>query len=314
MPQEKFRKYQLTFNNPLEHNFSHEKINETMKEISWNYYCLCDEIGENGTPHTHLFFNCENAVSFDRIKKLFPTAHIEQAKGTCQSNRDYIRKEGKYLHSDKKETNIIETFEEYGIMPIDKAEKNKNTSEQVFEMVKSGNSNIDVIDKFPSYATKIHHLETLRQEILKEEFSDKTRFVEVFYIFGEAGTGKTRFVMENFGYKNVCKVSDYKNPFDNYKGQDILLLDEFRSQIDFSELLQITDIYPCDLHARYSNRPACYTKIYIVSNIDLKRQYVDIQNNDPKSWNALIRRIDVVYRFDKDGKFIIPTDDYIIEG
>lgn len=49
------RKYQLTFNNPLEYGCTHEAIKERLKK--WEnlvYGCLCDEIGEQGTPHTHL--------------------------------------------------------------------------------------------------------------------------------------------------------------------------------------------------------------------------------------------------------------------
>lgn len=119
----KSRKYQLTINNPQEANITHETINTIMKEIKWVYYCLCDEIGEQKTPHIHIFFVCENAIRFSTLKKLFPTAHIESAIGSCKENRDYIRKEGKYLNSDKKETNMPETFEEYGEMPLDRVKK-----------------------------------------------------------------------------------------------------------------------------------------------------------------------------------------------
>ena len=52
----KSRKYQLTFNNPLNYGFTHEKINDTMKNFNYSYYCLCDEFGaEEKTPHTFIF-------------------------------------------------------------------------------------------------------------------------------------------------------------------------------------------------------------------------------------------------------------------
>ena len=102
----KSRKYQLTFNNPLEYGYTHESINNIMKNFNYSYYCLCDEIGlEESTQHTHLYFVCENAVRFSKVKKLFASAHIEPAKGSSQDNRNYIRKEGKYQNEKKKETN-----------------------------------------------------------------------------------------------------------------------------------------------------------------------------------------------------------------
>lgn len=65
------RKYQLTFNNPLEYGCTHEAIKEALKK--WEnlaYGCLCDEIGEQGTPHTHLFIQAKNPLYFNSIKNI----------------------------------------------------------------------------------------------------------------------------------------------------------------------------------------------------------------------------------------------------
>lgn len=310
----KSRKYQLTFNNPLEHGDTHESINNSMKEIYYLYYCLCDEIGEKeNTPHTHLYFACKNAVHFSKVKKLFPTAHIESAKGSSRENRDYIRKEGKYENSPKKETNLSETFEEYGEMPLDKAEKNETVSAQVLQMIKNGCTNAEIIEKFPSCYIKISHIEKMRQTYLDEKFGNERRDVEVVYIYGETGTGKTRYVMDKYGYKNVCKITNYSHPFDNYKNQDVILFDEFRSSLSIADMLQYLDCYPCPLPARYSDKVACFTKVYIVSNIPLEKQFEYAQKREPETWNAFIRRIDRICKFEDDGQRIeeLP-ENYII--
>lgn len=306
----KSRKYQLTFNNPLEYGCNHEMINNTMKNFNYLYYCLCDEIGaEEHTLHTHLYFVCENAIRFSKVKKLFPSAHIETAKGSSQDNRDYIRKEGKYLNSDKKETNLIDTFEEYGIMPLDKAEKNQSVSTQILEMLDNGCSNNEIIHKFPSYATKIPHLNQARQTILFDRYKNVWRDIEVTYISGETDMGKTRSVMEKYGYENVCKITKYKNPFDNYNGQDVILFDEFRSSLPIGDMLQYLDGYPCPLPCRYADKIACYTKVYIVSNIDLDEQYQNEQALEPKSWNAFVRRINKVQKYVPNVDLPFSSDD-----
>ena len=309
----KSRKYQLTFNNPQEHGCSHEFINSVMNEkFNFTYYCLCDEVGENRTPHTHLFFYCENAVLFETVKKRFPTAHIEKAKGTNQENRDYIRKEGKYLNSEKKETNIIETFEEYGEMPIDTPTKNEKQCEAVLRMIDEGFTNAEIIRAVPSYATKIPHINTVRQTLLEEKNSKKWRDLDITYIYGETGTGKTRSVMEKYGYDNVYKTTNYQHPFDGYNGEDVILLDEFRSSIQFGDLLQFLDGYPCKLPARYTDKVACYTKVYIISNIKLCEQYKNIQTEQPQSWNGLIRRINTILQYNSNEKIEEFPEDYII--
>lgn len=270
---------------------------------------MCDEIGDTGTPHTHLYFCCENAVSFEKVKKHFPSAHIDSANGSSQENRDYIRKEGKYLNSDKKETNIIETFEEYGIIPLDKSSKNQTVSEQVLEMVENGCSNAKIIREFPSYATKIPHLDKTRQTLLEEANKNTWRDVTVKYIFGETATGKTRYVMEKYGYSNVYKITNYKNPFDGYAGQDVILFDEFRSSLPLSYMLQYLDGYPCSLPARFADKVACFTKVYIVSNIDLNKQYPNVQREETLSWNAFVRRIKKVMFFEiNDGNKPFSSD------
>lgn len=303
MANTKARKYQLTFNNPEEHRVSHNSINESMKNLRWEYYCLCDEIGDSETPHIHLFFYCANAVSFDRVKKLFPSAHIESARGSCQENRDYIRKEGKFLDCEKKESNIIETFEEYGIIPLDKSAKNETVSEQVLEMIENGFSNAKIIKAFPSYSTKISHLDRTRQTLLEDEHKEDWRDLEVTYIFGETATGKTRYVMEKYGYSNVYKITNYKNPFDGYAGQDVILFDEFRSSIPLSDMLQFLDGYPCLLPARFADKVACFSKAYVISNINLSKQYSEIQNSDAESWNAFVRRFTSVIEFRRNMPF-----------
>ena len=173
------RKYQLTINNPLEHGFTHSKINECMRKINWIYYCFCDEIGiEEHTPHTHLYFESENAIHFSTVKKLFPMAHIEIVNGTAQNNRDYIRKEGRYLNSDKRETNLPETFEEYGKMPLDKISKNLKISEEVLEMLENESNISEIIKKYPSYTTKTSQLEKARQVLLEEKHNNEWRNLE----------------------------------------------------------------------------------------------------------------------------------------
>ena len=107
------RKWQITINNPMKHGLPHEQIKDNLSTLkSIEYWCMCDEIGEGGTPHTHIYLYAKNAIMFSTLQTRFRVAHLEMCKGTSLDNRDYIRKEGKYLDSDKKETNLPETFEE----------------------------------------------------------------------------------------------------------------------------------------------------------------------------------------------------------
>lgn len=293
----KSRKYLLTINNPIDKGYTHDIINDIVSHFKYEYYCLCDEVGENGTPHTHIYFYCANAVYFDTVKRRFPEAHIDNANGSSQENRDYIRKEGKYLNSEKKETNIPETFEEYGTLPLDTVDKNKSISADILEMIKDGYTDTEILDRHPSCYTKLKQIEAVRQAYLSDKFSKEFRHIEVSYIYGDTETGKTRYVMDTYGYENVYKITDYSHPFDRYKSENIILFDEFRSSLTLKDMLQYLDGYPCSLPARYENKTACFTKVFIVSNIPLEQQYPNIQAEEPESWNAFVRRINNITLF-----------------
>ena len=67
------------------------------------------------------------------------------------------------------------------------------------------------------------------------------------------------------------------HPFDGYKGQKGILFDEFRSSLPLTEMLCYLDGYPVPLPCRYADRMACYTEVYIISNIPLEKQYPNVQ-------------------------------------
>ena len=52
--------YQLTINNPAEHGLDHRTIKEILIKnfTTIEFFCMADEIGEQGTYHTHVYFFC----------------------------------------------------------------------------------------------------------------------------------------------------------------------------------------------------------------------------------------------------------------
>lgn len=301
------RKFQLTINNPTQHGYDHSRIKSILAEFAGAvYWCMCDEIGEQGTLHTHIYLATRNCVMFDTIHKRFYGAHIEQAKGSHQENRDYIRKEGKWAKDAKHETNLPDTFEEWGELPPERSAR-ESQSEQIMEMVCAGCTNAEILNEIPGAYNKLNYIEQARQTLLEEKYRNVWRKLEVTYIWGETGSGKTRSVMDTYGYANVYRVTDYAHPFDSYKGQDVILFDEFRSSLPLSAMLIYLDGYPIELPCRYANKTACFTKVYLISNIPLEQQYPNVQVDEPLSWKAFTRRIKNVSRMDKD--FPILHDD-----
>lgn len=294
------RKWLLTFNNPEKFGYTHDNLRAALSMIkNLDYWCLCDEIGKEGTYHTHLFLFRKNPVRFQMLKNRFPTAHIDYCRGSTQENRDYVRKEGKHAGTDKEETNLKNTFEEYGECPIEEQGK-RNDLHQLYGMIKDGLSNYDIVESNPGYMLHLDQIEDCRQVVRSEAFRNRFRELSVEYWSGKTGAGKTRSVMEMYDYQ-AYRITDYQHPFDAYTGQDVIIFDEFRSSLRIQDMLNYLDGYPLQLPCRYNNRTACYTKVYLLSNILLQEQYQDIQREYRETWNAFLRRIHTVKTFGESG-------------
>ena len=159
------RGWQITINNPKDKDMGHDMIKEILNAIpSMKYWCMCDEVGEQGTPHTHIYFKTGNPVKFSTLKNKFSTAHIEKAQGTPQNNREYIRKEGKWEDTEKKETNLADTFEEWGELP--KGHKGKRSDLSIlFDMIENGLSNSEILRQNPDYMKYLNHIESFLYNI-----------------------------------------------------------------------------------------------------------------------------------------------------
>ena len=297
--------YQLTINAPDEKGWTHEQILKVLRNNfkTFVYVCMADEQGS--CYHTHVFVVFASRVRFSMVKRYFGEAHIERCLGSVSDNVNYVKKTGKWENDESKQEKKIEgTFEEFGTQPPDSKGKRSDMSE-LYQMVLDNMTNAEIIATNQDYILQIDKLDKIRTTVLTERFKETVRLdLEVIYISGATGTGKTRGVLEGNGYSNVYRVTDYNHPFDGYNCQPVICFDEFRSSLKLKEMLLYCDIYPIELPSRYANKFACYNKIYIVSNWNLEKQYSEIQIEDEESWRAFLRRINKVTIYNKDGSII----------
>lgn len=321
------RRWLGTINNPKE---DYDELTNLIKSLNPKYYCFCKEIGDKGkTPHYHLYLEFDNAKSFKRIKAVFPKAHFEKkVKGTPMQIRQYLRKEG--THADKKHTQIKDSFHEEGKIQLYATDKylstmgakneddvdvevKPNMNSWVFRLFDEGYSDKEILVMTGISANRLNGLSDIyyqdRANMIRDEMN-------VFYISGPSGVAKTTTLYEEHNLKDICVISNYGNGlFDGYKSQKVLALDEFKSQIPISSLLTMCSPFPYSLPARYYNRPALYTTVYLVSNTNLYEQYPNIQSRDSETFCAFLRRINKVrifYAFKKYKEYSIR--EYLIEN
>ena len=113
---------------------------------------------------------------------------------------------------------------------------------------------------------QLEKVERCREILRYEQFKNIVREMHVEYWFGDPGSGKTSGVYKLYGgYDKVYRVTDNRNPWDGYKGQDVILFDNFRAcDFDINILLKWLDIYPLELPC-IINKPASRTYILQVT-------------------------------------------------
>jgi len=309
------KKWLGVINSPA--TLDHEKIKSELNKLkSVVYWCMSDEIGnDEQTPHTHVYLACSSPVRFSTLKNLFPKAHLERANGSHQQNRSYIEKSGKWADTDKAKTSIPGTFEEGGEIPLEPNRDNKNSrglEAYIVERILDGATNAEILLEFPALLRGLRDVEHVRQVLRNEEYRDKWRDLEVIYMWGDTGVGKTRSVMDKYGYRQVYAVNNYTHPFDLYAGENVMLFDEFFDGFRIQDMNNYLDGYPLPLPARYNNKQACYERVFIISNLDLWEQYQRERIHQRTVWEAFIRRIHKVIKFLPDGTQVeYETQEYL---
>ena len=103
------------------------------------------------------------------------------------------------------------------------------------------------------------------------------RDIQVMFISGKAGTGKTYYakkLLESMKY-DYCISSSSNDIFQDYKGQRAIILDDLRdTDIQFSELLKMIDNNTqSSVYSRFQNKVFVGKMIVITSSVPFQFWY-----------------------------------------
>lgn len=204
------------------------------------YICFGEEVAPStGRKHWQGFAIFKRTCRFKKAKLWIGAGddtHIECRKGTRDEARQYCAKEG--------------SFEEWGIYE-------GVTKDDLFHWD---------IDKLKAEYPAFYCRYWKGLYLLNIDKGPKWRDVSVTWLWGVAGCGKTRYVME---MNNVYKCDDLRW-WDGYEGEYILLIDDVDID-DFSarkKMLNILDGYRLRLETKGSHTYAKWGLVFITSNWD----------------------------------------------
>ena len=136
-------------------------------------------------------------------------------------------------------------------------------------------------------------------EYRRNKLKGVDRSMECIFITGGSGTGKTTYakmIAAQRGY--ACYISSGgKNPLDDYKGEECIILDDTRSSTwNLTDFLKLTDNHTDSLvGCRYYNKSIAECKLLIVTSVkslDEFYEHATKEDNEPKI--QLFRRFKMV--------------------
>lgn len=214
------RAYTFTVNNYTQSDeFS---VRMLMKKAK--YGIVGKEVGEKGTPHLQGYIHLLNPLCFEKLKAYIPRAHIEVAGGTDMDNYRYCSK-------DKEYTEWGEKGEGQGA---------RTDIKEIANLIKSGDITLmDIMFDYPDmYLKYSRSFEKMFNAVQPHREVPPT----VVWLYGKAGVGKTRYVIDKHGANNVY-MKDNTSWWDGYSQQEVILIDDFDNNIPYRTLLRILDRY-----------------------------------------------------------------------
>lgn len=262
----RFRDFCFTIN-----NYSASDI-AILDNIKCDYIIYGKEVGEKGTPHLQCYIYIKNKISFNVLKKTIHRAHIEVCKGTSQQNIDYCKKQGDYV--------------ERGITP----QQGKRTDlENVKHICLESGKMADIVLEAKSYQSI-----KMAEQILKYHEQKRTWQPDVYWLYGEAGSGKTRYVYDRHNLDDIYVSMTNLKWWEGYDKHEVVLLDDFRkTSCSYQELLRILDRYPYRVENKGGSRQLLAKTIYISCPFHPKDLYKDVSEDIQQ----LMRRIKEIILF-----------------
>ncbi|AWW06057.1 MAG: helicase [Cressdnaviricota sp.] len=260
---------------------------ENMRDVSLlvnkvKYICYSQEVGKCGTPHLQGYFELKNDTTISALQKGMLKGlrmSIRVALGTTYQNIIYCSKDNNT------------TFKEFG----EKKQQGKRTDLlEIRDDIMSGKCVDDLAVENPTIFHQYGRtLERLEDIAMRKKYRTEMTLGQWFW--GPTGVGKSHKSFEGFTPEThyVLNVND-NGYWEGYKQQPIVIINEFRGQIQFGELLDLVDKYPKTVKRR-NRQPLPFTSklLIITSSMHPHMIYEKVKNNQ-ESLAQLDRRFHIV--------------------
>lgn len=301
-----------------------QKIQEILNAHSCDWVMSPHEVDEMSSfQHWHVGIHTNSNNEYESIAKWFglKANSVQKIKGKFTSTYLlYI------VHEDKRSIKQGKTKVPYELVEsnfdIDYNSLVENTRRaETFDdkLDQLANGEISEFDLYQSESVSVlrKNIKKISDALVtrskKAKVQGRERDMQVVYITGKARTGKSylaKKLAKQAGY-SVYETSNGKNPFDDYMGQDTVIVDDIRaSDFKFNEFLKITDNHMSAMvSARYHNIDLNCKCMYLTSIVPLSEFYENLRKENDEASEQIKGRIGMLVEVSKKYVDISVYDD-----
>lgn len=288
MPRVRSKRWCFTLNNPTieEKEFVNSLLGspptQDMSSLNLTYLIIGKESSQTGTPHYQGYLETSSRIGLRSLKSsmiLLTRAHLEPARGTSKQALEYCKKEGDWA--------------ERGNPMRQKGSERRTDLEDIRSILENEKSLEKVADEHFSLFVQYRRGFEAYLSMKSPPRNWETR---VIVLWGDTGTGKTRFCHAQSEGRSLWIAGDYQW-FDGYTGQECVLLDDYRGEYPIQQFLKLTDRYPMQVPVKGGFTNWCPKKMYITSNTDPSTWYKDVGS---RTREAFFRRLNTIHFIDKN--------------
>lgn len=273
-------------------------------------YILHDKDKKNdGTlknPHYHVYLHFTGGRTFDNIAKWFnlSPAFVSKIHGTFGDAVEYATHRNAPEKYQYDYSAVKSNFDYSKTVKQNEERKEKKCSiNQILSDIDSGTiKEYNIIDRINinDYVNYERQIKRAFEYKLKQAERAVNRNMRVCYIYGASGTGKTTYAKIVAKHKNyeVFVSSGSNDPFDGYKGQECVILDDLRGSVfPLSDLLKILDNNTAStVKARYKNVSLQCELLIITTTKTPQEFYKTVFESNGEEYKQFMRRCtDIAY-------------------
>lgn len=305
--------------------FNSEAVKHKIKYAVWQR----ERCPTTGREHWQIYIETTSPQRPAFIQKLLgdPTCYIAERKGTGKQAADYCKKADSRIPDPSGYFGFHEVGEQFDPLSPQK----RSDIDEIKNDLENGAKVDEVNAKHWKTARNMQQAIMRARTAYAKEIGQKIRPpIETTVFYGKTRTGKTHrawmAALKDAGEEmdNVYRLERPTTPgkvwFNQYELATVLIIDEYHDWLFIDQMLSYLDKWPMQIDVKYGSSYACWTKVYITSNLSPANwTYVKKggaqgapEKPCPEHFNALLERLTHVYECtSKEEMRLVPNEELL---